>query len=213
MELAYQARPLDRRTEPLHPYGRYMNVSLVIGLVIACIVLMILERLGVPTTLRLSFKGDIKRESQWLAQYGQAVCTAAAVALIWQLDPRPPEQRQKSVLVTIVAVATASISAFIIKRLLGRVRPNREQAGQFLGFTIRHDNARESFPSSHSACAVALTVVLIHLYPNGAATFWTFALVTAGLRYLMDAHWPSDVVGGIALGYVAAWVIIGALGA
>lgn len=189
-----------------------MNVSLVIGLLIACVVLMILERLGVPTTLRLSFKGDIKRESQWLAQYGQFVCTAAAVALIWQLDPRPQELRVKYVLMTIAAVSAASISAFLIKRLCGRVRPNREQAGQFLGFTLKHDNARESFPSSHSACAVALTVALIHLYPQGTIAFWTFALITAGLRYLLDAHWPSDVLGGIALGYVMATLVAGAFG-
>lgn len=205
--------PLDRVTSCLHPYIDNMNVSLVIGLVIACVVLMILERLGVPTTLRLSFKGDIKRESQWLAQYGQFVCTAAAVALIWQLDPNPdPKIRQKYVLMTIASVAAASVSAFLIKRLCGRVRPNREQAGQFLGFTLKHDNARESFPSSHSACAVALTVALIHLYPQGTITFWTFALITAGLRYVLDAHWPSDVLGGIALGYVMASLVAGAFG-
>ena len=31
-------------------------------------------------------------------------------------------------------------------------------------------------------------------------------LICAVLRYLMDAHWPSDVVGGIAFGYVIASV-------
>lgn len=112
----------------------------------------------------------------------------------------------------IVAVTATSLSAFIIKRLVGRVRPNREQAGRFLGFTLRHDNARESFPSSHSACAVALTVALVHLYPSAALSFWTFALVTAILRYLMDAHWPSDVIGGIALGYIVPWLVIRAFG-
>ena len=28
---------------------------------------------GLKTTLALSFKGDLKRESRWLAQYGQAI--------------------------------------------------------------------------------------------------------------------------------------------
>ena len=36
-----------------------MNVPLVIGLLILCIVLMIIERMGFPTTLELSFRGDI----------------------------------------------------------------------------------------------------------------------------------------------------------
>jgi membrane-associated phospholipid phosphatase len=185
-----------------------MNVSLVIGLCVACVVLMIIERLGVPTTLELSFRGDIKRESQWLAQYGQAVCTAAAAALVWQLDPSDQHRRQVMVATIVVGVSCASVSAFVIKRLLGRARPKRENAGKFLGFTMKHDNARESFPSSHSACAVALTVCLTRFYPEAAITFWTLAFVTAGLRYIMDAHWPSDVIGGIALGYVCGYSII-----
>jgi membrane-associated phospholipid phosphatase len=47
-------------------------------------------------------------------------------------------------------------------------------------------------------------------YPHAAVTFWALALVCAVLRYVMDAHWPSDVLGGIAVGYLAgiiAWRI------
>lgn len=186
-----------------------MNLIFLGALLALCAVLMFIERSGVPTTLELSFRGDIKRESQWLAQYGQAVCTAAAAALIWQFDPA----HQKQIVAVIVAVCTASISAFAFKRVCGRMRPKRENAGKFLGPSWRHDNARESFPSSHSACAVALTVSLIHLYPQAAGLFWTFALITAGLRYVLDAHWPSDVVGGIALGYACGSLIMRAFGA
>ncbi len=185
-----------------------MNLVFLISLLIACAVMMIVERLGVPTTLQLSFKGDVKRETQWLAQYGQAVCTAAAAALVWQLDV----PHRSFVLPLVLAVTAASVGSFLIKRLLGRVRPNREHAGKFLGFTFKHENYRESFPSSHSACAVALTVALVHLYPQAAATFWTLALLTAALRYVLDAHWPSDVLGGIAVGYAACWFVLRGFG-
>lgn len=185
-----------------------MNLGLFIGLIIACVVLLILERLGVPTTLRLTFKGDIKRETQYLAQYGQAVCTGVAAMLIWQFDPA----HRQYIFPLIVAVCASSISAFAVKRIVGRARPNREQAGKFLGPTWRHDNSRESFPSSHSACAVALTVALIHVYPQASESFWTLALATAGLRYVLDAHWPSDVLGGIALGYGVAFAVLRGFG-
>ena len=92
----------------------------------------------------------------------------------------------------------------IVKRLTGRVRPNRDLAGKFLGPTWKHANARESFPSSHSANAVAMSAVLAMCYPAAAPTFWTLAIACACLRYVLDAHWPSDVLGGIALGYLAA---------
>jgi len=87
---------------------------------------------------------------------------------------------------------------------VSRVRPGRENAGKFLGPHWRHANERESFPSSHSACAASLSVMLTILYPQGAATFWALALICAALRYVMDAHWPSDVLAGIALGYAIA---------
>ncbi len=167
----------------------------------ASAVLMVIERSGVRTTLTLTFKGDVKRESRWLAQYGQFVCAAVAGVLVWQIDR---VQTRPKVIGLTVAVAGATISATIIKRLLGRVRPNRENAGRFLGPTLKHANFRESFPSSHSACAVAMSVVLANYYPPAAITFWTLALLCAGLRYVLDAHWPSDVLGGIAVGYAFA---------
>lgn len=182
-----------------------MNWVVVAILVGACIVLFILERLGVPTTLDLQFKGDIKRESRWLAQYGQSVCTPVAALLVWQLDPAHGWQRPVTI---VVAVLVTSIVCTLIKRTLGRVRPGRENAGKFLGPALRHANHRESFPSSHSACAIALSMALVYFYPHAAATLWALAIICAVLRYLLDAHWPSDVLAGAALGYVLSyWVV------
>jgi undecaprenyl-diphosphatase len=174
-----------------------------IGLLGASGAMMILETWGLPTTLTLSFKGDIKRESRWLAQYGQFVCTAVAAALMIQLDPH--WWRFRAAGVVVLAVTATSIIAMLIKRLVSRVRPGRENAGKFLGPSWKHANYKESFPSSHSACATALSVMLSIYYPQATATFWTLALMCAGLRYVMDAHWPSDVFGGIALGYAVAY--------
>src|SRR5258708_7268582 len=183
-----------------------MHWNLLIILVAVCALLMLLERLGVPTTLELHFKGDVKRETRWLAQYGQGVCTAVAALLVWRMDK--DSKHKDAVWAIIVAVGGTSLVATMIKRLLGRVRPRRENAGQFLGPTWRHANYRESFPSSHSACAVALSVVLAQLYPAGAEIFWGLAITCAVLRYIMDAHWPSDVVGGVALGYAAGFLTL-----
>jgi membrane-associated phospholipid phosphatase len=174
-----------------------LSWPILLSLIGAAIVLFILERMGVPTTLDLQFKGDIKRESRWLAQYGQSVCTPVAALLVWELDPAPG---WKPVMM-IAAVLATSLSCLVLKRLLGRVRPGRENAGKFLGPMLNHSSNRESFPSSHAACAVALSAVLVALYPHGWTTFWGLAIICAGLRYLMDAHWPSDVLGGSALGY------------
>ena len=181
-----------------------MNPLVPILLLAACAVLMVLEWRGVRTTLELNFKGDVKRETRWLAQYGQSVCTPVAALLVYQLDPLPQDLRLKKAVAVVAGVLAASVVALVVKRLLGRVRPGRENAGKFLGPSLKHANYRESFPSSHSACAVALSALLSILYPAAAPTFWGLAIACAALRYILDAHWPSDVLGGIALGYACA---------
>ena len=126
---------------------------------------------------------------------------------MWQLDPA----RRNLVVPLLAATFGVSLLATLIKRLVSRVRPGRPNAGKFLGPTWKHNNAVESFPSSHSASAMAMSIFLAIVYPQAAVTFWALALGCATLRYLLDAHWPSDVLGGIALGYGAAhltaWVV------
>ncbi|MGD0139875.1 MAG: phosphatase PAP2 family protein [Tepidisphaeraceae bacterium] len=182
-----------------------LPIYIVLVLTVLCAAMMLLERRGLATTLVLSFKGDVKRETRFLAQYGQLVCTVVTSLLIWQLDAERGLQICKALW---AAVIGATVVATISKRLLGRARPRSEHAGKFLGPSFKHANYRESFPSSHSASAVAFAAVLAMAYPHAAVTFWALALICAVLRYLMDAHWPSDVLGGIALGYLAgiiAW--------
>lgn len=169
----------------------------IIGLLaIACFVMMLIERSKIRTTLQATFKGDVKRETRWWAQYGQGACTVFVAVLLWQLE----RTHTGAAVAMLIATFGTSVVCMFIKRSLGRVRPNRENAGQFLGPTLKHANFRESFPSSHSACAIAMTVVLAQLYPPAAITFWILGIGCAALRYVMDAHWPSDVLGGIALG-------------
>lgn len=177
-----------------------MSPIVAIVLFLSAATLLVLELRGVRTTLQLSFRGDIKRETAFLAQYGQAVATiiagwlmAIAEGDVWRAHLR---------VFTIVCgpVLLVSVAAAVLKRICGRHRPNRERAGAFTGFAWRHDNKRESFPSSHSACAFALTVSLIHYFPEAAVVFWLLAFTAAGLRYVLDAHFPSDVLAGALLG-------------
>lgn len=176
-----------------------MNI-LIPGILLAgCIVLLILEMRGVRTTLTLEFKGDLKRESRWLAQYGQAVSVLVASLLVWELDSTP---RYRTITAAIVISAILSgVLGMLLKRLTSRVRPNREHEGKFLGPTWRHANWRESFPSSHTAGAFAMSVVLSGAYPHAAPTFYGLAVVCGVLRYLLSAHFPSDVLAGAAMGY------------
>ncbi|MDB5289839.1 MAG: hypothetical protein JWL69_1080, partial [Phycisphaerales bacterium] len=103
-----------------------MNVTLLTCLVLGCGLMMLLEKRGLPTTLALTFKGDVKRETRWLAQYGQFVCSGFAALLVWQLEPS--HERRKAAIVIVIAVSMAALIATLLKRLLSRVRPGRENA-------------------------------------------------------------------------------------
>jgi membrane-associated phospholipid phosphatase len=53
---------------------------------------------------------------------------------------------------------------------------------------------------------MTLSVYLAALYPTAASTFFGLAIVCAILRYVLDAHWPSDVLFGVALGWVVTLI-------
>src|SRR5258706_3716325 len=190
-------------------------VWVIVGILVAvAAVLMIAERMGAPVVLALEFKGDLKRESRWLAQYGQGACTLVAAGLMLLLDNRRLRHNLQPGVLLLILVFGTSLACTILKRILGRVRPGRDDAGKFLGPTWRHANFRESFPSSHSASAMAMSLLLAKLYPPAAMLFWGLAIICAALRYLMDAHWPSDVVAGVAIGLAAGaltWRGVGVL--
>src|SRR3954449_8623382 len=109
-----------------------MNVIVLIVLAGLCVIFFVLERQGVPTTLDLHFKGDVKRETRWLAQYGQSVCTPIAALLVYQLDPGGDAARLHRGLALLAGVSATSVITMLLKRTLGRVRPGREHAGKFL---------------------------------------------------------------------------------
>jgi membrane-associated phospholipid phosphatase len=179
---------------------------LFLGLAAASAIMMVLEWRGAPVVLTLSVKNDIKRETRFLQQYGQFVCCVLVAWLIYLFGGSPWRNHGRGIAVPVIAAPLmAGLIGMVLKRLLGRVRPGRENAGRFTGFSTAHANYRESFPSNHSATAMALSVGLVYLYPPAAPAFWTLAGITGLLRYLMDAHWPSDVLGGLAMGYAVAF--------
>src|SRR4051794_41970131 len=110
-----------------------MNPLVPILLLAACAVLMVLEWRGVRTTLELHFKGDVKRETRWLAQYGQSVCTPIAALLAYQLDAGDPARRLSRAVLIVAGGGGAAGVAVLVKRTLGRGGAGREKGGGVLG--------------------------------------------------------------------------------
>lgn len=168
---------------------------------------VVLEWRRLLPTPTLNVRKDIKRETLFVAQYGQAVCTGLVAWVVWLMEETTPLLRAAALITGVVA---ASLATWLVKRIAGRIRPGKgrdgHDSGAFLGPAWRSGGWRESFPSSHSACALALSAGLTVLYPQGAWAWWSIAGATAILRWMLDAHWLSDVLIGCAIGILCGWL-------
>jgi membrane-associated phospholipid phosphatase len=130
---------------------------------------------------------------------GTSVVVAAGIVLVLvELRRRPNRYLVPFVLVTVLG---ATLLTVVIKAGVDRARPTLNPATATMG---------PSFPSGHSSTAAAFYGVAALLLARdraprrrvqlaGAAVAITVAVATS--RVLLDVHWVSDVVAGIALGW------------
>lgn len=97
----------------------------------------------------------------------------------------------------LAAAATAFVTERAsrqIKRVARRARPELDGLPPLAGVTARY-----SFPSSHTATAVAAVYAFEGLLPRPLLVGW--ASLTAASRPYLGVHYPSDVAFGALLGY------------
>jgi undecaprenyl-diphosphatase len=124
--------------------------------------------------------------------------------------------RRREALVFAVTVILAQISSEVLKAIYDRDRPSLVAHGSHV--------YSQSFPSGHSALAAATFFTLATVVASVESKKRTKALiyglaitfvVTVGIsRVYLGVHWPTDVLGGWALGAswaLAAWVVLGFL--
>ncbi len=94
-------------------------------------------------------------------------------------------------------ILSDQISSSIIKPLVGRIRPCHVVEGVRL---IYGTAGGLSFPSSHAVNNFAIASVLSHFYPRFFPYLFLFASIVALSRVYLGLHYPSDMVGGAAIG-------------
>jgi len=103
----------------------------------------------------------------------------------------------------------ATLLTAVLKRIIRRPRPRQLEAG--LGGALADPDAF-SFPSGHSAVAFAVAGGAVSTAPTIASFEIVLAFGIAFSRVYLGAHYPLDVLVGMAIGIVSALLAGAAVG-
>ncbi|MBU6533381.1 phosphatase PAP2 family protein [Streptomyces sp. NPDC057245] len=120
---------------------------------------------------------------------------------------------RRAALVGLGAAAVASASANLLgKRLVHRARPDREAARVTVDRLVPMPTSA-SFPSGHTAAAVAFATAVGVVLPAGAVPLGALASAVGYSRVHTGVHYPGDVAAGAVLGIASAAAALAAAAA
>lgn len=109
---------------------------------------------------------------------------------------------------TFFLIGISGILVWLLKNLIGRARPKMLDITDHLHFDPAAFQAEfASFPSGHATTTGALAIILVLLLPK-LRLVWIGVGIAAGFsRVVVGAHYPSDVICGLALGAFFSWLV------
>lgn len=155
---------------------------------------------GLPRAIGLPLEALMQ-----LGTTGVALVVAALVAVATARRSTAPTTT------VLLAVLGAHSLDNIVKEIIERPRPSMRVDT----ITVRDAASGFAFPSGHTTTAFALATTVALLLP-GRWRWVPFGMAAgaATARMYVGVHWPSDLIGGAALGTLigaGAWLIIDAL--
>jgi undecaprenyl-diphosphatase len=116
-------------------------------------------------------------------------------------------RRSRGIVGLVVLAATLAVSdqtsAKVLKPIFKRARPSVVLADSKPLFGVRRSY---SFPSVHAANFFAAAPVVGAVFPPFRVAAFVVAGAVSFSRVYVGDHWPSDVVGGAALGLFLGWL-------
>lgn len=157
-------------------------------------------------------KGELTNLFQAAEHFGTPYGATLILVTMWIILP----DTRRRVSRTAVGAITAGLLSNLVKLLVTRLRPGvfdfaePIQASVIGFFQFGAGGSRhQSFPSAHTAFAIAFAVLLGDLFPKARIWFLGIGVLVALQRVTTSAHYPSDVFAGAAVGWVTASIFLG----
>jgi len=116
-------------------------------------------------------------------------------------------RRRRGAVGVLVLAATLAVtdqtSAKVLKPIFKRARPSVVVTDSKPLFGVRRSYA---FPSVHATNFFAAAPIVGAVFPPLGVTAYALAAAVSFSRVYVGDHWPSDVVGGAALGLFFGWL-------
>ena len=108
----------------------------------------------------------------------------------------------------LLSVGIPGLIATFFKHFIGRARPYYfAETGAFAFEPFAGSSAFASMPSGHSTTVGSLAAILVLLVPSSRYVVIPLALALAMTRVVLNSHYPSDVVAGLALGSACTIIV------
>ncbi|MFK7902606.1 MAG: phosphatase PAP2 family protein [Nitratireductor sp.] len=105
------------------------------------------------------------------------------------------------------SIAASGIVTIFLKYCFGRSRPSSISGDNAILFSpFEGGYYFASFPSGHSTTVGALAMILILFFPRHKLAFILLAIFASSTRFIVGAHFPSDVIMGLFIGAAFTWV-------
>lgn len=157
---------------------------------------------------------------RWITRWGESdwilIPSLTGAGLAWLLSLATRDRLRdwaKQLLIVssfiFLGVGVPSLVATLLKRIIGRARPQEWTAEAPLSFTPWNWSAYsyQSFPSGHSTTAFSLALTIAFLWPR---SFWPMLGVAALIaisRIVLGQHYVTDITAGAVLGTLGAFAV------
>jgi undecaprenyl-diphosphatase len=148
-----------------------------------------------------------------ITDYDKILPVRIALVVVWLalMIKGGKRGRTAALLVVLVIVCSDQLSSFVIKPLVDRSRPCHTVDGvpvvENVHLLVGCGGGR-SFPSSHAVNNFAVATLFTFFYRRARVWLFVWAALVAFSRVAVGVHFPLDILGGAAIGWGIASLIL-----